>query len=96
MRNVHIFGKIWKFSNKNCKVLEGNKLNTYRKSSNTSRPLIQVASIRGRTIGGPVQPLIVGKILNPSKLPYLDHFELFEVKNLALELIFIEKPLIQV
>ena len=68
----------------------------YRKSSNTSRPLIQVASIRGRTIGGPVQPLIVGKILNPSKLPYLDHFELFEVKNLALELIFIEIPLIQV
>ena len=67
-----------------------------RKSSNTSRPLIQVASIRGRTIGGPVQPLIVGKILNPSKLPYLDHFELFEVKNLALEFIFIEIPLIQV
>ena len=63
----------------------------YRKSSNTSRPLIQVASIRGRTIGGPVQPLIVGKILNPSKLPYLDHFELFEVKNLALEFIFIFK-----
>ena len=62
----------------------------------TVNPLIQVASIRGRTIGGPVQPLIVGKILNPSKLPYLDHFELFEVKNLALELIFIEKPLIQV
>ena len=61
----------------------------YRKSSNTSRPLIQVASIRGRTIGRPVQPLIVGKILNPSKLLYLDHFELFEVKNLALELIFI-------
>ena len=68
----------------------------YRKSSNTSRPLIQVASIRGRTIGGPVQPLIVGKILNPSKVPYLDHFELFELKNLALELISIEKPLIQV
>ena len=68
----------------------------YRKSSNTSRPLIQVASIRGRTIGGPVQPLIVEKILNPSKLPYLDHFELFEVKNLALEFIFIEIPLIQV
>ena len=70
--------------------------NKYRKSSNTSRPLIQVASIRGRTIGGPVQPLIVGKILNPSKLPYLDHFELFEVKNLALEFIVIEIPLIQV
>ena len=69
---------------------------TYRKSSNTSRPLIQVASIRGRTIGGPVQPLIVGKILNPSKLPYLDHFELFEVKNLALDFIFIKIPLIQV
>ena len=68
----------------------------YRKYSNTSRPLIQVASIRGRTIGGPVQPLIVGKILNPSKLPYLDHFELFEVKNLTLEFIFIEIPLIQV
>ena len=63
---------------------------------NTVNPLIQVASIRGRTIGGPVQPLIVGKILNPSKLPYLDHFELFEVKNLALEFIFIEIPLIQV
>ena len=30
----------------------------YRKSSNTSRPLIQVASIRGRTIGGPAQALI--------------------------------------
>ena len=43
-----------------------------------------------------MQPLIVGKILNPSKLPNLDPFELFEVKNLALELIFIEKPLIQV
>ena len=66
---------------------------TYRKSSNTSRPLIQVASIRGRTIGGPVQPLIVGKFLNHSKLPYLDHFELFEVKNLALKLILIEIPL---
>ena len=68
----------------------------YRKSSIRSRPLIQVASIRGRTIGGAVQPLIVGKILNPSKLPYLDHFELFEGKNLALEFIFIEIPLIQV
>ena len=66
------------------------------KNLGTVNPLIQVASIRGPTIGGPAQPLIVGKILNPSKLLYLDHFELFEVKNLALELIFIEKPLIQV
>ena len=74
----------------------GSLVQIYRKYSNTSRPLIQVASIRGRTIGRPVQPLIVGKILNASKLPYLDHFELFEVKKLALELIFIEIPLIQV
>ena len=68
----------------------------YRKSSIRSRPLIQVYSIRGRAIGGSVQALIIGKSLNPSKLPYLDHFELFEVKKIALELIFIEIPLIQV
>ena len=34
----------------------------YRKSSNTSRPLIQVPSIRGQTIVGPEQTLIVWKI----------------------------------
>ena len=46
----------------------------YRKSSIRSRPLIQVYSIRGRVIGGSVQALIIGKILNPSKIPYLDHY----------------------
>ena len=46
--------------------------NNYRKSSIRSRPLIQVYSIRGRAIGGSVQALIIGKSLNPSKLPYLD------------------------
>ena len=54
----------------------------YRKSSIRSRPLIQVYSIRGRAIGGSVQALIIGKSLNPSKLPYLDLYELLQIKIL--------------
>ena len=46
-----------------------------------SRPLIQVYSNRGRVIGGSVQALIIGKSLNPSKLPYLDHYGLVEIKK---------------
>ena len=38
-------------------------------------------SIRGRAIGGSVQALIIGKSLNPSKLPYLDHYGLVEIKK---------------
>ena len=38
-------------------------------------------SIRGRAIGGSVQALIIGKSLNPSKLPYLDHYGLVEIRN---------------
>ena len=68
----------------------------YRKSSIRSRPLIQVYSNRGRAIGGSVQALIVGKILNPSKLPYLGHYELVEMKNIFLEIIVFEIPLLQV
>ena len=52
----------------------------YRKSSIRSRPLIQVYSIRGRVIGGSVQALIIGKSLNHSKLPYLEHYGLVEKK----------------
>ena len=66
----------------------------YRKSSISSRPLIQVYSIRGRVIGGSVQALIIGKILNPSKIPYLDHYGLVEKKSFALEFIIFEIPLI--
>ena len=43
-----------------------------------------------------LQALIVIKILNPSKLPYLDHYELVEIKNVALDIIIFEIPLIQV
>ena len=68
----------------------------YCKSSIRSRPLIQVYSIRGRAIGGSVQALIIGKSLNPSKLPYLDHYGLVEIKKIALEIIIFEIPLIQV
>ena len=71
-------------------------INVYRISSIRSRPLIQVYSNRGRAIGGSLQALIVGKILNPSKLPYLDHYELVEIKNISLEIIVFEIPLIQV
>ena len=67
----------------------------YRKSSIRSRPLIQVYSIRGRAIGGSVQALIIGKSLNPSKLPYLDHYGLVEIKKFALEIIVFEIPLRQ-
>ena len=57
-------------------------------------PLIQVYPIRGRgAIGGSVQALIIGKSLNPSKLPYLDHYGLIEIKNIALEIIIFEIPL---
>ena len=69
---------------------------TYRKSSIRSRPLIQVYSIRGRAIGVSVQALIIGKSLNPSKLPYLDLYELLQIKNFALEIVIFEIPLIQV
>ena len=68
----------------------------YRKYSIRSRPLIQVYSIRGRAIGGSEQALAIGKSSNPSKLPYLDHYELVEIKNVALDIIIFEIPLIQV
>ena len=83
-----------------CVFLLDSRLNfwfcVYRKSSIRSRPLIQVYSIRGRAIGGSVQALIIGKSLNPSKLPYLDHYGLVEIQNFALEIIIFEIPLIQV
>ena len=53
-------------------------------------------SIRSRGIGGSVQALIIGKSLNPSKLPYLDHYGLVEIKQFAVEIIVFEIPLIQV
>ena len=59
-------------------------------------PLIQVYSIRGRAIVGSVQALIIVKSLNPSKLPYLDHYGLIKRKHFALEIITFEIPLIQV
>ena len=71
------------------------KWGNYRKSSIRSRPLIQVYPIRGRAIGGSVQALIIGKSLNPSKLAYLDHYGLVEIKKIALEIILFEIPLIQ-
>ncbi len=43
-----------------------------------------------------MQALIIVKSLNPSKLPYLDHYELVEMKKFALEIIIFEIPLIQV
>ena len=43
-----------------------------------------------------VQALIIGKSLNPSKLPYLDHYGLVEIKKFALAIIIFEIPLIQV
>ena len=69
---------------------------------NTVNPRLEVdlyyksASIRGQAIGGSVQALIIGKILNPSKLPYLDHYELIEMKHVALEITIFEIPLLQV
>ena len=68
----------------------------YPKSSIRSRPLIQVYSIRGRAIGESVQALITGKSLNPSKLPYSEHYGLVEIKKFVLEIIIFEIPLIQV
>ena len=68
----------------------------YRKSSIRSRPLIQVYSIRGQAVGGSVQALIIGKSLTPSKIPYLDHYGLVEIKKFALEIIIFQIPLIQV
>ena len=68
----------------------------------TVNPLLEVdlyyksTSIRGQAIEGSVQALIVGKSLNPSKLPYLDHYGLVEIKKFALEIIIFEIPLIQV
>ena len=53
-------------------------------------------SIRGRAIGGSVQALIIGKSLNPLKLPYLDPYGLVEIKDFALNIIIFEVPLIQV
>ena len=43
-----------------------------------------------------VQDQIIGKSLNPSKLPYLDHYGLVEIKKFALEIMIFEIPLIQV
>ena len=51
---------------------------------NTSLPLLSV------------QALIIGKSLNPSKLPYLEHYGLVEIKEFALEIIIFEIPLTQV
>ena len=34
-----------------------------------------------------VQAIIIDKSLNPSKLPYLDHYGLVEIKKFALEII---------
>ena len=82
------------FKNRQNKNLPDFK--NYRKSSIRSRPLIQVYSIRGRVIGGSVQALIIDKSLKPSKLPYLDHYELVEIKKFALEIIIFEIPLRQV
>ena len=71
-------------------------------SENTVNPRLEVdlwyksTSIRGRAIGGSVQALIIGKSLNPSKLPYLDHYGLVEIKKFAPEIIIFEIPLIQV
>ena len=53
-------------------------------------------SIKGRAIGGSVQALIIGKSLNPSKLPYVDHYGQVEMKKFALEIIIFEIPRIQV
>ncbi len=52
--------------------------------------------IRGQAIRGFVQALIIGKSLNPSKIPYLDHYGLVETKKFALGIIIFEIPLIQV
>ena len=67
----------------------------YRKSSIRSRSLIQVYSIRGWAIGGSAHALTIGKGLNPSKLSYLDHYGLVEIKKFALEIIIFEIPLIK-
>ena len=75
---------------------ETNRGYKYRKSSIRSQPLIQVYSIRGLAIGGSVQAPTIGKSLNPSKLPYLDLYELLQIKNFALEIVIFEIPLIQV
>ena len=45
---------------------------------------------------GSVQALIIGKSLNPSKLHYLDHYGMVEIKNFALDIMIFEIPLIQV
>ena len=39
------------------------------------------ASIRGQAIEGSVEALIIGKSLNPSKLPYLEPYGLVEIKK---------------
>ena len=70
--------------------------------SDTVNPRLEVdlyyksTSIRGRAIGGSVQALIISKSWNPSKLPYLDHYGLVEMKRSALEIIIFEILLIQV
>ena len=89
-------GQLPKFTCQDQKHQYVTEWNIYRKSSIRSRPLIQVYSIRGRAIGGSVQALIIGKSLNPSKLPYLDLYELLQIKNFALEIVIFEIPLIQV
>jgi len=42
-----------------------------------------------------VQAQIFGKSLNPSNLPYLDHYGMVEIKKFALEIKIFEIPLIQ-
>ena len=62
--------------------------NSDRKSSIRSLSLLEVEQS--------VQGLIIGKSLNPSNLPYLDHYGLVEIKNFALDIIIFEIPLLQV
>ena len=59
----------------------------YRKSSFRSQPLIQVYLYYRSSNRGSVHALIIGKSLNPSKLPFLDHYGLVEIKDFALEVL---------
>ena len=45
---------------------------------------------------GSVQAPIIGKSLNPSKIPYLDHYGLIDQEESAQKIILLEIPLIQV
>ena len=78
----------WKRSFTIWNALKNHLEGAYRKSSIRSQPLIQVYSIRGRVIGGSVPPLIIGKILNPSKLPYLHYHGLVKKEKKAHEALF--------